>query len=214
MDEFDEGLEKEVDEGTKSSRIGIMALSVAVIGIVVGVAGIFLGNQAQRKVDTLREELKAQPDKVPELVTSIDSLEERLERLGSEFVKLNRQDTQLRQSTQDGFSQIQRNVQENRSGINELGARLTELVEKLENWQPPRSSSSRVATASGDDPDEANDTQTESPPESGIHRIVSGDTLSKIASQYGVSLGELQRANPTVNPRALQIGQEIVIPQN
>ena len=46
----------------------------------------------------------------------------------------------------------------------------------------------------------------------GIHVIVSGDTLSKVAAQYGISLNKLQAANPSINPRALQIGQKIVIP--
>jgi LysM repeat protein len=33
-----------------------------------------------------------------------------------------------------------------------------------------------------------------------------------VAKKFGVSLSALMAANPTVNPRALQIGQKIVIP--
>jgi LysM repeat protein len=47
-----------------------------------------------------------------------------------------------------------------------------------------------------------------------VHIVQSGDTLSKIANEYGVTLSQLQAANPRVNPRALQIGQRIVIPVN
>jgi zinc D-Ala-D-Ala carboxypeptidase len=39
-----------------------------------------------------------------------------------------------------------------------------------------------------------------------------GDTLSEIAQRQGISLASLRRANPGVNPRALQIGQRLQLP--
>lgn len=39
-----------------------------------------------------------------------------------------------------------------------------------------------------------------------------GDTFSKIASKHGVSLNALLRANPTSDPKRLQIGKSINIP--
>lgn len=44
------------------------------------------------------------------------------------------------------------------------------------------------------------------------HVVQRGDTLSKIARTYGVSLQELIRANNLVNPDLLSIGTELVIP--
>lgn len=44
------------------------------------------------------------------------------------------------------------------------------------------------------------------------HRIVAGETLSRIASRYGITLSELQRTNPGLDPRRLQIGQILTIP--
>lgn len=41
------------------------------------------------------------------------------------------------------------------------------------------------------------------------HTIRSGDTLGKIASQYGTSVSALQRLNPDVNPRRIRPGQRI-----
>jgi LysM repeat protein len=38
-----------------------------------------------------------------------------------------------------------------------------------------------------------------------------GDTLGSIATQFGTSVGALQRLNPDINPDTLQIGQEIVV---
>lgn len=47
------------------------------------------------------------------------------------------------------------------------------------------------------------------------YTIVSGDTMYKIASRYGITLEELIRANPQIpNPNIIQIGQSINIPNN
>lgn len=50
------------------------------------------------------------------------------------------------------------------------------------------------------------------PVPSRAHRVQSGDTLVSIARKYGVKLESLQAANPSLNPRRMQIGQSVVIP--
>ncbi len=45
------------------------------------------------------------------------------------------------------------------------------------------------------------------------HRVNQGETLSGIARNYRVSLGDLRAANPEVEPRLLQIGTVLVIPR-
>lgn len=44
------------------------------------------------------------------------------------------------------------------------------------------------------------------------HTIRSGDTLLRIAKQYGVSLSHLQSANPHLDPRQLRVGKTVIIP--
>ena len=44
------------------------------------------------------------------------------------------------------------------------------------------------------------------------YKVTQGDTLSHIAARYPVSLSDIVAANPGVDPRKLQIGQELVIP--
>jgi len=46
-----------------------------------------------------------------------------------------------------------------------------------------------------------------------VHIIQSGDTLYSIAFDYGVSPASLQTANGIDDPQLLQIGQELIIPQ-
>ena len=46
------------------------------------------------------------------------------------------------------------------------------------------------------------------------YTVQKGDTMSTIAQQFGVSLDELQAANPEVNPSAMSVGQVLKIPSN
>ncbi len=47
----------------------------------------------------------------------------------------------------------------------------------------------------------------------GVYSVQSGDTLTKIARLHGVSLSDLLKANPSVNPTRLQVRQRIIIPK-
>lgn len=46
-----------------------------------------------------------------------------------------------------------------------------------------------------------------------IHTIRAGETLLSVASQYNVSVSALQDANGILDPRLLQLGQELIIPR-
>ena len=51
-------------------------------------------------------------------------------------------------------------------------------------------------------------------PTPNLYTVKENDTLLDIALQFNVELSDLQAANPIVDPRALQIGQELVIPSD
>ncbi len=59
---------------------------------------------------------------------------------------------------------------------------------------------------------ESGDTAANQEPAARIHEVQSGETLEGIAKDYGITVQALEEANPTVTPRLLQIGQELVIP--
>jgi len=46
------------------------------------------------------------------------------------------------------------------------------------------------------------------------YTVKSGDTISSIALKFGVSMDDLQAANPEIPPNAMSIGQVIRIPSN
>jgi len=47
-----------------------------------------------------------------------------------------------------------------------------------------------------------------------IHTIQKGDTLLGIANKYGVTVQSLQETNGILDPRRLQLGQELIVPQD
>lgn len=55
------------------------------------------------------------------------------------------------------------------------------------------------------------------PPEERVtfveHRVARGETLSHIALRYGVRVADIRAANPSVRPRALQIGERLIVPR-
>lgn len=46
------------------------------------------------------------------------------------------------------------------------------------------------------------------------HKIKSGDTLLALSKRYGVRISDIQRLNKISNPRALQIGTNLIVPLN
>jgi LysM repeat protein len=45
-----------------------------------------------------------------------------------------------------------------------------------------------------------------------LHIVSSGDTLGAIAERYDTTVARLRALNPTVDPRALRVGQELRVP--
>src|SRR5687768_5090450 len=46
------------------------------------------------------------------------------------------------------------------------------------------------------------------------HTVQTGDTMSSVALKFGVSMDDLQAANPEISPNAMSVGQVLNIPSN
>jgi LysM repeat protein len=76
------------------------------------------------------------------------------------------------------------------------------------------SSTANTATTDSTDTTDTTDPTTTTTGNDGQHvkwTVKSGDTLSSIATQFQTSVKELERLNPSVDPAALQVGQELVV---
>jgi LysM repeat protein len=58
---------------------------------------------------------------------------------------------------------------------------------------------------------DSGDTSAASRPDSYV--VKAGDTLGAVATELGVSVEELTRANPNINPQSLRIGDELRVPR-
>ena len=44
------------------------------------------------------------------------------------------------------------------------------------------------------------------------HEVLPKESLYSIAKQYGITLAELKKANPTLENKTLHVGQKIIVP--
>jgi uncharacterized membrane-anchored protein YhcB (DUF1043 family) len=210
MDEMEDRFLGSEPEGSNMGLLWL-AIGLGAIALVLGLIGVWLGVRSGKTAQLVQEEFAAKPDRVPELQAELDSLNNRLEKLGSEFVKLGRTDRQLQENTQKAFDAVIADIRENREGLNTLSERMETLAENMtkpvasRQAAPSRSEDAASDAASDDSEDEATVVE-------GFHIVSSGETMSAIAKLYGISLGQLMQANPSVNPRALQIGQRLRLP--
>ncbi len=51
------------------------------------------------------------------------------------------------------------------------------------------------------------------PAPANVHIVVKGESLEKIAKAHGLTTAELQKANRIADPKKLQIGQQLMLPQ-
>jgi LysM repeat protein len=103
----------------------------------------------------------------------------------------------------------------------QLRAQVETLRIEVEKWrayyasrtreQPTGSNPTPVPQLTGTQLEERSASPTERPARR-THTVKSGDTLTSIASRYGVRLDALQAANPSVDPRRMRIGDVLNVP--
>jgi nucleoid-associated protein YgaU len=174
--------------------------------------------------------------RLDELEESLSSLQSGVEEAQAGVERLDRQKVDLRivqqgyteamEERRSGLRTAQQERQENRAAINRAVAQLNELRGELRQ--------ARELPGDGGDPATTAGTRPTSRPAAGIsgngqaapasleempraangrlYTIQPGDTLSRIAARYQVTLRQMLTANPGINPTRLQIGQQIVIP--
>jgi LysM repeat protein len=77
---------------------------------------------------------------------------------------------------------------------------------------PPMVDTSAIPTAIATNPPPAADTTPAPPAAATDYTIVAGDSFSKIASKFHVTVSALMAANPGLEPTKLQVGKKIKIP--
>lgn len=188
----------------------MIALSLAVLGVVLGAAGLYFGLTANTRLGAVNESMAAGSDSAVQLEKQLENMSTQVAEL-SAMVK-EQGDALARQraygnSSERAIKQLASDLRENREQIVKLTDQVVELgtrsVQSVATNTSGTATSSNTAGSSGSSSDME-----------GVYTIESGDTFARVASKTGVSLQALLDANPGVDPRRLRIGQQINLPAN
>lgn len=211
MDELESFEEEGSDEENEPEPEAVKSSSpkrinwLAIVAIVMGAAGFIYGFSAKRSISAVlkgSEQIASGKGKLSALEDQIKSIEGRLINVGAETVQIRKQIRSVRDQTQNGFDSINKEVRTNTAQINSL---------KDGTARRTRRAASTVSTSTYQQQSAASSV-TEAP-STGYHVIQPGDTIGKLARQYGITINAIFADNPGINPRRLQIGQRIKIPK-
>ncbi len=164
-----------------------------IAGLVVGIVGVLLGGIALANASKANKAAAAADAKVTEQVARIDGAESAANNANSTAERASGNIASLQRSTQDAFTAV----------AGEMGKINGELAKLQE------AASKRAVVAPKDGAKAPGGPVTAGPDE---YVVKSGDTGMKIAAANGVSIGELQAVNPSVNWKALKVGQKVKLP--
>lgn len=170
------------------------------LGIVVGILAVIavvLAAVALSKASAL----KKVSDEVAAMSARIEQMEATVKRVSDDSAK---NVNNLRGTYDRYFDQINTEFANLRTQINKVSLDTKDMMDKMASGPAPKASgggSGGPTVAPGTLSDD------------GTYVIKGGDTLGKVATQFGVTLSELQAANPGVDSRKLKVGQKIVIPK-
>lgn len=224
----------EASGDSRGGKLSLLALVVGLAGVGLGIGGLYLANRASSELQAYQAAVAGQADPVAdelaafraEVAAQIDDIDGRLGNIGGSIVRLQRQGSNqevakqlqdFHQQTQQAFQSVSQEVQKNRARLNSQAEQVETLLQRVASGGTVarRSEPAREAVAPGGtgSAESASGQGAESVPGEGIiHRVQPGETMSSIAKRYGISLGQLMNANPGVEARRMQIGQELVIP--
>ena len=220
------GFDRELPEETSggSNKLVLIAIVLGVLGMVLGVTGVYMATQASNALKTYKAELATTPDPTAEALSAfqveakarIDDIDGRLGNIGGSIVRLQRQGASaevakqiqdMHAQTQSAFDSVSKEVKANRTQLNETNSRLEQLI-ALGGALPV----ARTAAASSSTASSTPAAEVVVPEGASVHTVQSGENPSVIARRYGLTLGALMGANPNLDPRRMMPGDKLIIP--
>lgn len=178
----------DVDSSSKSGASSMVPLGIGLLGLVIGAIALFMSFSNSSKItqlNTLADTVAATASKADAAKASADGVAGKVDQVAASI-------DGLHSAIQTALNTLQDGITKNASDIAAL-----------------KNGGSRTAAAGT-----TKGTTAEPPvgPNGGTHVIVAGEYLSTIAKKYGLTLKELQDANPGVDSTKLHPGQKITIP--
>lgn len=178
-------------------------IAIALVGAVVGVVALFVSINSSSRASDSEDNLLAMQDSVNKAA----ALQVELKDMSSKIENLARELEEIRSASITNINVLSKNTKDALTAINSEVAKNRELIANVQKLST--SASKPKATTSTTKVEKTVATTSAG---GKTHRVRPGDSLSKIARTYGKKLSEIEKANPGVDSRRLNIGQEIVIP--
>lgn len=189
---------------TPSSRNGsylvFAAGIVAVVALILGITGLVKVSRVAKQVGNVS---------VSDLAVRVDTAEASAKKASADAERATTRVTGLNTDTQRAFDAVRDEIVNMRNTVTRLTTDTKAVTDRLAEMDTR--GAARAASGGG----AAAGTAGPAPgtlAADGTYVIKAGDTFGKLASQFGVSVDEIVRANPGVDPRRLRIGQKVVVP--
>jgi len=205
-------------EDNQSSSVSIknfLPLALGLIACALGAAALFLSINAAAKLSSFEKEASEKLDKAMSVAVEFKGMNSKIDGVVLQFEDMKSasklQGETINTNVRKAVEAISNVINENRTLIVANQNAIKELAERSTKKPEPVLVAAPTPTpANTSEPTPA--TSSETPDDAKIHIVKSGDTFSKIAKQYKVSVEAIEKANPNTSSSKLQIGQKIVIP--
>lgn len=188
---------------------------LGVTGFVLALLSIAVGAMAVMKVQEGADELNGKIERAAALSLEMKKLSERIDSAVAQIENVKASDGSrvdaLSKQTKTALENVARALNDNRNLIEENRKAIQEVAQAAARRSQPAQA---AAPAASQQASAAPSGTTTSSDASGakIHKIKSGDSFSKLAQVYGVTIEAIQAANPSLDSARLKIGQDVVIP--
>lgn len=209
-------MEDDSQESQISQKISNYAPIMAFVGLGLGIIATAIGATALSKISSTSADINQRIEKSAAVELDLKKISDRVDSLAAQLEDIKSGSDskvgELRAQTQNAVDVLNSNLNKLRDEL----VKNRESISKLASMRAAPRQAQSPAQASSDAPAQDNAQGGNAEPAADgvkIHKIQSGDTFSKLAKKYAVSLSSILKANPDVNPERLKIGQEIKIPQ-
>lgn len=200
----------------ETDKSAMLPLIVGGVGILCGLLGLIFGLSAKSSVGELEQKIEAIAkdnggnkklgESVELMEASVSSVRNANNALANQVDSINKKLNSLIEETQTVLDKVTDEINRNRELIS--GGAVRRSGSSAQATTTSAGSSATTSTSSG-----SSGSTSASMPEGNVYTIQPGDTLSGIASRFGIASWTLIRdANPGINPNGLRVGQQIRLP--
>ena len=184
---------------------------IASIALVVGLAGLAFGIVAFNKASQLNSisDVQAANSKNSEIIVG---LQEQVMNLNKRYTGLANLQNAVDQ-TRRGMQTLSGQLSEARAQLSAEAGKIAGLESRLGLGNRAREGDSPPAATASSNPNPNQLTPAADGSGRMQYTIRSGDTLSKVARNFGITLDSLRRANPRIEPDYLKVGQKVYVPK-